>query len=899
MDDVIVKVEPTDPDEDPHGTLACAEYVKMESKDDGTRTTVDRTDTGQSEADLYIAGLEDCSGADFPYVSLTESDYSSLFFDCDDDLSDTNDDFDVFALTGGVPVLPDQDGLIEMPQGLAVSGSKVARYNPMTKEYHCISCPMRGSASHLAEHYLGVHLNTKCFICPICSYSSSWVRGLLNHVETSHQESVDKADLVKNVPIYTEVITLLKHLKKLSNFITGMTDDGPKKYRCNVCGYETNRGDLARRHSLTHSGERPFACYVCQQKFKRVEHIKKHFLRLHTSATWDSTKVIRFNRDNSSGYKYFTTIDLPRPRKSGGGELNGDGLPAQGYLDVDDLVEASESWKRKEFDWVDDDVNDADDGGGAAKRFHADEVVETAAAANLTPSKGRPRKSARLAADAAAAAVAEKTVDKTLFAIRDDVAEKISKTKLAKSLERDGAASPPISPHVSVECTNGAGAAAPPPPPPPPVKTLKYTCPQCPFFAMDNWHLQRHIRARHVALKPFQCAFCRFRATYWDRVLVHARRKHDRLKCDRCSFYGEGEKQLLQHRNDEHWESLFRCKACEMSFRTSQQLDEHLLFDHSGTAKPVNNDSSKASRLDAQSSSYATPLPISDAAFPTSAFVGATSAFVGATTRAAAAAAAAASQRSPKMLPGAMFWKKQMCEFCSKYLASRKGLRAHKKFHCKTLKCSGSLASPTDLTNETTPDEIILNSCYDRSRLEDDGDASGDASDEAAARGGGGGEDEASDNAFQCSLCAFSCPTRAEMIAHMEVHWGMADGESDDDDDDGVDSSSDSLPEDTSGYPFGDHTSDELYRLARVALAAAAAAPVESESTSCEGATGCELDAEILKAKLKKDLFMHKGNGRKTLDELFPAPTSRDGEDDSDKDLASELSGQDVVNDSQ
>lgn len=293
-----------------------------------------------------------------------------------------------------------------------------------------------------------------------------------------------------------------------------------------------------------------------------------------------------------------------------------------------------------------------------------------------------------------------------------------------------------------------------------------------------------------------------------------------------------------------------------------------------GTTK---NHESRATLLE-QASSYSA-LPLSDASFPSAAILGSHT---------------SSNYRSQKMIPGAMFWKKQMCEFCGKYLASRKGLRAHKKFHCKALKCSGSGASSADLKNETTPDEIILNSCYNRragqlsttpvfpgmddnnsievQRLEDaeDPDGSGDASDE------GMNEDEASDNAFQCSLCEFSCQSRGEMISHMEVHWGMAD-DSDDDDED-QDSSSDSLPEDTSGYPFGNHTSDELYRLARNSIDNVNADDQQQlldTEQMCDGKSTPDYDAEFLKAKLTKELFSHKGNGRKTLDELFPAPMQK------------------------
>ena len=55
-----------------------------------------------------------------------------------------------------------------------------------------------------------------------------------------------------------------------------------KWYKCHLCPYAAvDRKDLLTRHSLIHSGEKRFQCFICFKQFYRADHCKKHFNRMH------------------------------------------------------------------------------------------------------------------------------------------------------------------------------------------------------------------------------------------------------------------------------------------------------------------------------------------------------------------------------------------------------------------------------------------------------------------------------------------------------------------------------------------------------------------------------------------------------------------------------------------
>lgn len=60
---------------------------------------------------------------------------------------------------------------------------------------------------------------------------------------------------------------------------TGIKDVGLKRHFCSYCPYSTFVSAHLKRHILTHTGERPFACTVCNYRCNQKENLKKHMIR--------------------------------------------------------------------------------------------------------------------------------------------------------------------------------------------------------------------------------------------------------------------------------------------------------------------------------------------------------------------------------------------------------------------------------------------------------------------------------------------------------------------------------------------------------------------------------------------------------------------------------------------
>ncbi|KAK7929601.1 hypothetical protein WMY93_005996 [Mugilogobius chulae] len=51
----------------------------------------------------------------------------------------------------------------------------------------------------------------------------------------------------------------------------------PPKYSCDVCGRSFPSGGGLKRHSRTHTGERPFVCSICGRGFNQIGNLKTHY----------------------------------------------------------------------------------------------------------------------------------------------------------------------------------------------------------------------------------------------------------------------------------------------------------------------------------------------------------------------------------------------------------------------------------------------------------------------------------------------------------------------------------------------------------------------------------------------------------------------------------------------
>lgn len=53
-------------------------------------------------------------------------------------------------------------------------------------------------------------------------------------------------------------------------------NNGPQRYNCQYCDYSTNNTSHMKYHNVTHTGEQPYQCLICHQKFSLKCNLQRH-----------------------------------------------------------------------------------------------------------------------------------------------------------------------------------------------------------------------------------------------------------------------------------------------------------------------------------------------------------------------------------------------------------------------------------------------------------------------------------------------------------------------------------------------------------------------------------------------------------------------------------------------
>ena len=104
-----------------------------------------------------------------------------------------------------------------------------------TKKYPCSICDkMFFQKKDVSIHHARFHSDDRGYLCSVCPRQFATKPDLQNHMFTKHDTKVD--------------------VKKI--------------FICNICGYETIRGNIYRQHMKIHSEDKPHICEICGKSFK-------------------------------------------------------------------------------------------------------------------------------------------------------------------------------------------------------------------------------------------------------------------------------------------------------------------------------------------------------------------------------------------------------------------------------------------------------------------------------------------------------------------------------------------------------------------------------------------------------------------------------------------------------
>lgn len=147
------------------------------------------------------------------------------------------------------------------------------------------SCEMCGRKfkirRNLTYHIRYGHRDESC-ICDVCGKTCANNGSLEAHRKFGHFEGKFQCKMCNRLLISQENLDthmLRQHVQRKPPKPKPL----PENFVCEACGKVFSRADKLKRHTLVHTGEKPYVCAVCKETFARKNSLTQHLL-LHTGA---------------------------------------------------------------------------------------------------------------------------------------------------------------------------------------------------------------------------------------------------------------------------------------------------------------------------------------------------------------------------------------------------------------------------------------------------------------------------------------------------------------------------------------------------------------------------------------------------------------------------------------
>ncbi|KZC09926.1 Zinc finger protein 26, partial [Dufourea novaeangliae] len=389
-----------------------------------------------------------------------------------------------------------------------------------------------------SEYYLKIHIrrHNKEFteFCEVCNKGFYLKATLKTHMSVHSDDKPCACEICHKS--FGNRVYLRSHMKIHSQ------PETRKKYKCEICGFETFYSYCYKEHLWTHTGESQVACKVCGKLIRR-QYMKIH-IRIHTGEkpeicefcgkAFSSRKyLVKHRRTHTGERPYKCKICEKRCEEI---EIIHTKIPIETFEDVE-LVkyEDGEICTIEEFEEI-----------GQQEIVTETIVFTEESVMKLEPVSPKPSKPVIHSA--------RDTNRKCSVIYECDICSKRIRKKLQFLRHRQN--------HERNRDEVGH-------------------CVECDKSFIDDDKLKKHMIKVHQTERPYQCVLCAKRFKTKEFLKTHLKQHNKRFICDICGISKVSGYDLRLHKKKHNEEYVTHCDDCGKGFYTKQTLERHVLT-HTG-----------------------------------------------------------------------------------------------------------------------------------------------------------------------------------------------------------------------------------------------------------------------------------------------------------------------------